>query len=363
MVVVGGGIAGLATAWHLAQRGAPVTLLEAEPLFASHASGRNAAIFRQLEHDAAGTRLARRSAELLRALEGDGPPMLDRTGALYLGTRRELSPLGALAAREGVMVRSVARDQITRVAPALWGCDAESALFVPGDGVLDVHAIAQALVAGARARGATLRTGVRVERVESRAASVTGVRLSDETLLDADAVVFAVGAWSASLGAACGLPMPVQPRRRHLALLIPALGESELGPIVWRLDEEIYLRREAGGLLASPCDEQDWPPGVPTTDPEALAQLASRVERLAPELAAREVRAVWACLRSFAPDAGLVAGADPRLGGLTWVAGLGGRGMSVGLALGEVAAKAVLSEAHPLGAELAPDRLLRRKAG
>jgi D-arginine dehydrogenase len=47
------------------------------------------------------------------------------------------------------------------------------------------------------------------------------------------------------------------------------------------------------------------------------------------------VRRVWACLRTFAPNRDFHAGADARVPGLFWVAGLGGRGMTCGLALGE----------------------------
>lgn len=359
VLIVGGGIAGLATAWHLAARAVAVTLLEREPLFASHASGRNAAIFRQLEHDVAGVRLALRSDALLTSLAAEGPALLARTGALYLGTERELGPLVTLAAGEGVQVRRVSGAELSGIVPALRGTDAPAGLHVPRDGVLDVHAIAQALVAGARARGAMLRSGVGVERLLVADGRVSGVQLADGATREADEIVLAVGAWSASLGAAVGLSIPVQPRRRHLALLGPAPSEAALGPVVWRLDEGIYVRREAGGLLASPCDEQVWEPGVPPTSPDAMEQLAVRLQRLAPSLAASEVRTAWACLRSFAPDGALVAGRDPRARGLTWIAGLGGRGMSVGLGLGEVAAAAALDEAHPLLEALSPDRWLR----
>lgn len=359
VLIVGGGIAGLATAWHLAGRGAGVRLVEREPLFAAHASGRNAAIFRQLEHDAPGVRLARRSDALLPELQGEGPVLLARTGALYLGTERELGPLALLAGAEGVQGERLDRAGLEALVPALRGTDAAAGLHVPGDGVLDVHAIAQALAAGARARGASLTCGTGVEQLCVSGGRVTGVRLADGSVIEAGMVVLAVGAWSASLGASAGLPIPIEPRRRHLALLGPAPDVTALGPVVWRLDEGIYVRREAGGLLASPCDEQAWPPGVPTTSPAALEQLAVRLARLAPSLAASEVRTAWACLRSFTPDGTLVAGRDPRARGLTWIAGLGGRGMSVGLGLGEVAAAAALDEPHALIEALSPARWLR----
>ena len=71
-----------------------------------------------------------------------------------------------------------------------------------------------------------------------------------------------------------------------------------------------------------------------------------------------EVRRVWACLRTMTEDHELAVGADPRLRGLYWVAGLGGRGMTCGVAAGEMLARVALGMSHPLARNLAPARLV-----
>ena len=129
-------------------------------------------------------------------------------------------------------------------------------------------------------------------------------------------------------------------------------------PVVWNLDDEVYFRSETGGLLASPCDETPFEPCLPPTSLDALEVLGEKLQRLSPRLADCSVRRSWACLRTFARDRQFVAGVDPRLAGLYWLGGFGGRGMTEGLAAGEVLACVMDGEEHPLAAELSPARLL-----
>jgi D-arginine dehydrogenase len=89
-----------------------------------------------------------------------------------------------------------------------------------------------------------------------------------------------------------------------------------------------------------------------------LELLGEKLQHLAPDLADCRVRRSWACLRTFASDRQFVAGADSRLPGLYWLGGFGGRGMTEGLAAGEVLACVMTGEQHPLAEELSPDRFL-----
>jgi D-arginine dehydrogenase len=130
-------------------------------------------------------------------------------------------------------------------------------------------------------------------------------------------------------------------------------------PVVWRVDDApAYFRPEAGCTLASPCDETQVEPGLPSVDPEELAHLSHKLATLAPGLADAEVRRVWACLRTVTEDREPCAGPDPRVDGLFWLAGLGGRGMSCGIATGELVARSIVGLPHPLLRNLSPARLI-----
>ena len=359
ILVVGGGIAGLAAAWHLARaRAGAVVVLEREPLLASHSSARNAAIFQLLEELPGMLALARRTRAHLDALVGPGDGgWLRRTGELFVApAEAPLAELAALAREAGIAHARLERGDIAKRVPELAGGTARYGLLVHEAGVIDVHAVAARLADAARAAGARLEVGRDVVRVRVRAGRVEGVELAGGEVVPADAIVLAPGAWAAALGAACGAPLPLVPLRRHLAQLDAAAPVDAGEPIVWALGDDCYFRPESGGVLASPCDEAPWPPCLPPHDPRALELLARKLEALAPPLGEAPVRRAWACLRTFAPDRVVVAGADARVEGLFWLAGLGGSGMTVGVGAGEVVAALVAGEEHPLATVLSPAR-------
>ena len=358
VLIIGGGIAGLSVAYHLARQGwTGVHLLEREPALASHSSGRNAAIFRQITEDPVGVALAQRSAELLDEGPGGLGGWLDRSGGLYVAADTELVVDAAAQARaHGISHALVDRQGVERLAPVLGGGSAECGLWVESDGVIDIHAVTEALARAVRAHGGRIRTNCAVTRILVENQRIRGVLLADGSELSATRVVNAAGAWSAALGEAAGAPLELEPLRRHLAVLDAELPAGS--PVVWNLDDEVYFRSETGGLLASPCDETPFEPCLPPTSLDALEVLGEKLQRLSPRLADCSVRRSWACLRTFARDRQFVAGVDPRLAGLYWLGGFGGRGMTEGLAAGEVLACVMDGEEHPLAAELSPARLL-----
>jgi glycine/D-amino acid oxidase-like deaminating enzyme len=339
VLVVGGGVAGLSTAWHLLRQrpGLRLAVLEREWACGTHASGMNAAIFRHLDFDEGAVRLAVRSRALMEALQ---PGLVRRTGALYLAKAARLREAEGALRAQGVAVELLDGAALSERFPALV-TGALAGAFVPDDGVIDTHGLLEALQREVRAQGGEVRLRAEVLRVE-RGPGQHRVTLASGDSLEARHLVFAGGAWSARVGALAGLAMPVEPRRRHLALLESPSTPTAEHPVVWRLDDEVYFRPESGGALASPCDEEAWTPEVPPTAPAQLARLGELLTGLAPSLASAQVRRAWGCLRSFAPDREFVVGGDPRADGISWLAGLGGRGMTCGLALGELAAAELL---------------------
>ena len=135
VVIIGGGIAGLAVAHHLAHMGAGrVVLLEREPLLASHATARNAAIFLPVERDEASMRLAARQAALLDALF-DGGTWLDARGALLVAERAERLDFAFQAARAGgVLCEAIDHAALVATVPLLREGRARAALHLPRSG-------------------------------------------------------------------------------------------------------------------------------------------------------------------------------------------------------------------------------------
>jgi glycine/D-amino acid oxidase-like deaminating enzyme len=345
-VVVGGGIAGLSVAWGLARGGdRRVTLLERETHTGAHSSARNAQIWLPVDGDETTGPLARRSEATLTALVGSERGWLVRSGAIVLApddtVAREVTEGGA---RGGVAVRAMSRAELHERAPVVEGASLDApSLFVEGAGIFDPHAMMTALLSACRRAGVNVRTVATVERVTVEAGAVRGVALFGGEMIAADEVVIAAGAWAGRLGAEAGAWVPLVPLRRHLIVL--EADPRRVGPMVWRFGEEqVYWRPESGGVLASPCDETPLDACLPAADPAALEALAEVLGSIAPALVDAPVRTKWACLRTYAHDRELVLGPDPRVPGLAWLAGLGGRGMTVGVAAGELCAAAMTGE-------------------
>lgn len=347
IVIAGAGFAGLATAAALARRRVgPGLVLEREPIPGAHASGKNAAIARQLEFDPIVRVLAVASLRRIRERRVEGRAIVDGRGGLYLGRATDRPGLAATieAMRSlGVEAWLWSREETLARFPYLETATFDCAAFSPTDGVIDIHALLASYLEEARAGGWTLATRTRVEAVETVGGRVL-VRTSRGEV-EADAVVDATGAWAGRLGRGAH-PLPLQPVRRHLFISGPSDVVPAGAPLVWDLAAGYYLRPESGGLLLSPCDESPHPPAAPDTDPAALDLLAAKLTSAIPALADLAIRSGWACLRTFAPDRRPVIGADPVRRGLFHVAGLGGFGVGTSWAVGELAADAIEGRAR-----------------
>ena len=221
VVVIGGGIAGLSVAFHLARWGAhAVQLFEREPALCGHSSGRNAAIYRQLADNELGVALAQRTAQLLDQGPAGLGPWLRTCGGLYVAASPEpLDRAASLAMKMSLSCERLSGHQLVEYAPVLADSGVSAGLLVPGDGVIDIHSVTEALARGARERGVRIQTNCGVEAIVAEQGRVAAVVLEGGRRVACRQVVIAAGAWASSLGAALGVPLPMVPMRRHLAVL------------------------------------------------------------------------------------------------------------------------------------------------
>jgi D-arginine dehydrogenase len=348
VVIVGGGLAGAATAWALAQRGVrDVTVLEREDLLGLHASGRNAGMCRQIAEDDRWTSLCARGARFLRQPpDGFAPrPLMEVTGSLLLGDDdATVASLSLLASKHGIAHAIVSADEVARRVPAAAGLRCAGAVHTVDDGIIDTTTLLHAFAEGARRAGArvVLRADVHALQPPASVGGDVAVVTSRGTVRTPRLVV-ASGAWAGVIGALAGArDLDFAPIKRHLFFLAQDAGGPALGePYVWRVGpSEVYVRNGADGLIASACDATRTPPGDVRIDRSAADDLVARLAE-APALQGRAITATWACQRTFSPEGHPRIGRDPELPWLFWVAGLGGHGATSCAAIGDEAASLI----------------------
>jgi len=323
VAIIGGGFAGVATAWALARAGIDdVVVLEREREIGRYASGRGAGIGRQLADDDDTTALTVRGAAVLRdELAAAWTPC---GGVLSFDDASRAETYIARARRFGVAVERLDRDAVITRWPAARTLEVATGLWVPSDGVIDVRALLAIYASRARIALDAPVLGI--------ASGPRGARLgTPRGELTARIVVDAAGAWAGRLTGGD----PLATFKRHLAVLELAVPGAAYW---WHLGRgEVYARRDAGGVLASPCDETLGSPDDLHADPRGLAELRAFVGDFATAPVVRE----WACVRSFTADRKMRLGRDAERPWLVWAAGLGGHGATASAAVGEIVARAV----------------------
>lgn len=365
--VVGGGIAGASAAWALAEHGS-VVLLEAESRPGIHATGRSAALFHLIYGGPGVQPLSRASMGFFKAPpEGfTGHPLLHARGVLIISRPGQESGLAERVAEAPDAYQILDADEALRRWPALRPGYVARAAFDASCADIDVDALHQGFLRGARGRGAIIRTDARVVGIERDGG---GWRVSTAGgAMSFGRIVNAAGAWADTVGALAGASrLGLQPKRRTAALIDAPPG-ADAWPMLIDVAETFYAKPSAGRMLLSPAEETDTEPHDAAADDLALAEGVERLEAATTLTVARKPVA-WAGLRTFAPDRLPVVGEDPALPGFFWLAGQGGFGVQTSPATAALLASAVTGSHLPdhwadfgLSApRYSPDRLLTNR--
>ena len=364
VLVIGGGIAGVAAGYYLAEAGHQVTLVEAETSLAYHSTGRSAALY----FESYGAPPIRALTKASRPFFEHPPSgltevkFLDKRGALWVGRPDQLELLEIEMASGSPTIRWLDPGQATEMVPTLRGDLLGGALYEPEALDLDVAALHQAFVRGMRREGAEIRTGAAVTALERRA---TGwwAQAGDQTS-EVDVVVNAAGAWGdvvAQLGEV--RPIGLEPRRRT-AFMVPGNETYARWPLVADIANGFYFRPDGAQILCSLADETPVEPGDARPQEIDVALAIDRINAVT-TLGIRTVRSSWAGLRSFVPDRVMVVGFDPEAPGFFWLTGQGGTGIQTAPAAGSLAASLIgeteprlnLSEVGLETTDLSPARL------
>jgi D-arginine dehydrogenase len=333
ILVIGGGIAGMSAAAHLAHA-ARVQVLEAEARPGMHATGRSAAIFVRNYGNATLRALNKLSEPVLMAPEGvSETSLLTPRGEMMVATEAEMDDLAAYAQGAEGLERLTPEEALALV-PILRPEALAGALLEPGAQDIDVDRMLAGYMRLLRARGGIIETGAQVRALE-RIRGVWHVETA-KGRFEAPCIVNAAGAWAEQMGALAGaLPISLIPHRRSAAILPEPEGHDTCAwPLFANIRETWYAKPVAGKLMVSPAEADPVPAGDAWPDDMVLAEGLHRFEQAVTIPVARVERS-WAGLRTFAPDHTPVMGADPVVEGFYWLAGQGGYGVQTAPALAQ----------------------------
>lgn len=346
VIVIGGGISGVAAAYELARNGVAVTLLERGEL-ASMASGWTLAGVRQSGRHPAELPLAAaavaRWPELADELEADTE--YRQQGNLRLALSESDIPVirGVVeaSAAAGIPIEYLETiDQIRAIAPAL-SDDIYGASWCPSDGHANPSRTVMAFAAAAERHGAVIRTGITVTSIATKAGKVTGVETSEGSI-SADIVIVAAGIYTPRLLAPLGLSLPLDIRHVPAVqsvpvapLLAPVLGVAS-GMFAGRQQADGRFRMTLNGVSWNGDQWHDQYSVQPT-----MEQVRDTIEfafRLIPDIRGIRIAQVWGGLLDLTPDALPVIERSPDVEGLIVAAGFSGHGFCLGPITGQILA-------------------------
>jgi glycine/D-amino acid oxidase-like deaminating enzyme len=352
VVVIGAGIHGASTAFHLARRGARVTVLEAHTA-ASGATGRSNGFVRMHYDLAAESALAWQSFDYFENWQervGVGDCGFVQTGFLRIVGPEKADSLRANVAdqlRLGIDTCIVSADETAQILPGLTHDDFEVAAYEPRSGYADPSGACVALLAAARTDGATILQGRPAQAIEVAAGRVTGVRTVAGTIAT-ESVVLATGAWSVPLAATAGVTVELRAWHHDTSFVTRPAAVAGRLPVVIDDINVLYFRPEGESLALVGTEDgnrfDDLPDDDALSDPEVIDKIVDRLPKRLPALAEGGFHSRYGGTDGMTPDQRAILG-QSGVDGLILQCGFSGTGFKTAPAIGLAISELVLDGA------------------
>jgi sarcosine dehydrogenase len=355
IVVIGGGIIGCSTAYHLARDHKADVLLLEQGRLTSGSTWHAAGLVGQLRSSASITQVLKYSVDLYKRLDAEtgletGWKM---TGCLRLATTpdrwTEFRRLATTARSFGMEMHLSRPRRSRRMWPLMDTSDLIGASWLPTDGQASPSDITQSLAKGARMHGATIVEGVRVTGFRMDGGRITAVE-TDRGDIACEKVVNCAGQWARQVGAMAGINVPLQPVKHQYIVTDRIAGLSPDAATIRDPDRRTYFKEEVGGLVMGGYepDPQPWTDGdVPDDwefrlfddDWDHFAQHMEQAIARVPALAEAGVKQMINGPESFTPDGNFILGRAPECANMYVGAGFNAFGIASGGGAGWVLAQ------------------------
>lgn len=355
VVIVGGGIHGLATAYYLASNhGIDRVAVIEKGYIGGGGSGRNTAIIRSNYLTPEGSRFYGRSVELYERLSEDlnFNIMFEQRGHMTLAhsdaslrTMRWRTEVNKL---QGIDSQVISPEEVAELAPRIDISDRvphpiAGALWHPPGGIARHDAVVWAYARAADHRGVHIHQQTEVTAIDVSGEGVTGVQTSRGPV-SAPIVVNCTAGWSSIVSDMAGVRLPITTTPLQAAVTEPV--KSFLHPVVVSGTLHVYVSQTARGELVFGASVDPFTSYKTTGSLEFIEGLASHILQLMPSLAKMRVLRQWAGLCDMTPDFAPIISGTP-VGGFYVDVGWGTWGFKAGPVAGEATAELVATGRAP----------------
>jgi glycine/D-amino acid oxidase-like deaminating enzyme len=350
VVIVGGGVIGLSTAYHLARAGVTEVVLLEKSEFGSGSTCKAAGGVRAQFSDAVNIELGLRSLRTFETFKDTFDQEIDlhQVGYLFLlgepGHVEAFEKNVALQNEIGVPSRMIEIAEAKALSPLVNTEGLLAAAYSPTDGHCTPESVVGGYAGAARRAGARLVRNCSVTAIHSSGGAITEV-VTDNGTIATDTVICAAGAWSRDLGAMVGVDLPVVPLRRQILTTEPMPGLDPHTPFTVDFSTSFYFHAEGRGLLLGMSDPHETPGFKLHKSDEWLPGLGEAIERRAPAIGEVGLGAGWAGLYEMTPDHNALIGEAEGVSRFLYATGFSGHGFLMGPAVGEVMRDLYLGQA------------------
>jgi sarcosine oxidase subunit beta len=346
IVIIGGGVMGASTLYHLAARGQKAILLERNEFFGQEATGRCAGGVRYQFSTEINVRLSLKSLPMLERFKEEIGQDVDYRQCGYLLVATNEKDLAAfkrnaeLQNRLGVDTQWLTGDEVRRRLPQMRFADALAGTFGPKDGLVDPNGVVMGYISTASKMGGKSFSKVEVTGIEVKSGKVKSV-MTNQGEIETPLVVNAAGPWAGVVGDMAGVRIPITPVRRQM-FTTTALPEVPADfPFVIDFAQSLYFHREGDGLLIGMSNPHEKPGFDENVDADfELVNLEAAIARM-PLVEKAGMVSHWAGLYEVTPDAHPVYGKTP-VDGFLVVGGFSGHGFMHGSISGKLMTELIL---------------------
>lgn len=355
VVIVGGGIAGCSTAYHLTKLGITDVLLLEQGKLTCGTTWHAAGLVGQMRPNRTMTRMSQYGIQLYAALEAETGLATGwkQCGSVNIARTPErmqtLHKQAALARSFGVEVEVISPRRAGELWPVMRTDDLQGGLWIPGDGKANPADLTMSLAKGARQRGARLTEDCEVVAVlthdgaEGRRVRAVRVRRGgergDEQEIACDVLVNCAGQWARQFGRLAGVNVPLYSAEHFYVVTGRIDGVHPMLPVMRDPDGFIYYKEEVGGLVMGGFEPEAKPwrvDPIPSSfqfqllgeDWDQFEVLMANAMHRTPCLETAEIKLLLNGPESFTPDGNFILGEAPELHGCYVCAGFNSAGIA-----------------------------------